>query len=467
MQKLERRDTYTPTDAPQVRSNCDSVIKHDQCGQVLQSSKTLSNNSDVDQRQHTGGPKVKVYVLNKNGKPMMPCKPAKARHLLEQNKAKVVTRKPFTIQLLWGCEHNIRPITLGIDAGYRKVGVSAVSDKMELFSAEVILRTDIPKKLQDRAMYRRTRRNRLWHRQPRFDNRCRPNGWMAPSIRHKLDSHIRLVEAIKKLLPVTKVIVEVANFDTQKMQNPEISGVEYQQGTLQGYEVREYLLEKWSRRCVYCKKSGMLLQVEHIIPKSRDGSDRISNLTLSCHECNRKKGNMTAGEFGYPGIQKQAMESLKATAFMNNVRLRLVNLLNCKHTYGYVTKQKRVEQGLVKSHVNDAFVIAGGASQERCEPFLVKQVRRNNRCLQKNRKGFRPSIRRKRYKLQPNDLIRYDGKQYRVKGIHCYGKYVVLINSLLERIDIIVRGVELICYGKGIQFLPHQNGALEGISLEK
>jgi hypothetical protein len=179
-------------------------------------------------------------------------------------------------------------------------------------------------------------------------------------------------------------VVEVASFDTQKMQNPEIRGIEYQRGELQGYEIREYLLEKWNRKCAYCGKSYIPLEIEHIVPKSRGGSDRVSNLTIACHKCNEEKGNLTAAEFGYPEVQKQAKESLKATAFMNAIRWKLVNLFGCDWTYGSVTKYKRARLNLEKTHVNDAFVIAGGANQNRSRYiYKAKQVRRQNRSLYK------------------------------------------------------------------------------------
>ena len=186
MQKLEERYNNTPTDSLQVHSNCDSVIKHGQSDQVLQNIKTFSNNPDVDQQSGKTGQDLSVPVLNMRGKPLMPTTPAKARHLLEQNKAKVVTRKPFTIQLKYATGETKQDITLGIDSGYKYVGVSAISNKKELLSGEVQLRTDIPKKLRNRAIYRRSRRNRLWHRQSRFNNRGIPKGWLAPSIQHKL-----------------------------------------------------------------------------------------------------------------------------------------------------------------------------------------------------------------------------------------------------------------------------------------
>ncbi|MFH1521268.1 MAG: hypothetical protein ABID61_06490 [Candidatus Micrarchaeota archaeon] len=135
---------------------------------------------------------------------------------------------------------------------------------------------------------------------------------------------------------------------------------------------------------------------------------------------------------------------------MTTVQWKIVNALGCKHTYGHITKHNRIKQGLQKSHVNDAFIIAGGTTQERCKPYIVKQVRRNNRSIQTNRKGFKPSIRRQRYKLQPNDLVRYGGKECRVKGVFSYGKWIRLVDSTKEIIDSNIKNVELICYGKGI-----------------
>jgi len=266
-----------------------------------------------------------------------------------------------------------------------------------------------------------------------------------------------LIGKIKKILPISEIVVEVATFDTQKMQNPEISGVEYQQGELQGYEVKEYLLEKWGRKCAYCGKKNIPLEVEHVIPKSRGGTDRVSNLTISCSKCNQKKGNQTAKEFGYPGVQKKANDSLKAVAFLNSVRWKLVKQLNrqsqelISHTYGYITKHDRTKLGLEKSHTNDAFVIAGGTNQKRCKPFIATQTRRNNRSIQTNRKGFKSSIRKQRYKFQPNDMVRFNNKIYKVKGVFNYGTWVRLSDDS-NIINTNIKNVTLINYGKGLQF---------------
>jgi len=384
-QQLERRNTYTPTGAAPARSNCDSALKAVKSSCGVQDLKTLSNNSEEHQHSGKSVQDLRVPVLNMRGEPLMPTKPRTARKLLEAGKAEVVSRTPFVIRLLYPTGESKQEIVLGIDSGYTNIGYSAVSKTRELVAGVVRLRSDIKRLLEKRSAYRGTRRARLWHREPRFDNRGgREEGWLAPSLQHKYQSHIKLIERLKQILPITKVVIEVAGFDQQKMQKPEIKGVEYQQGELQGYEVREYLLEKWHRKCAYCGKKDVPLEVEHIIPKSRGGSDRVSNLTLSCHECNQKKGKLTADEFGYPKIQKQANQSLKATAFMNNIRWKLVNALGCGWTYGYITKYKRIKYGLDKSHVNDAFVIAGGHNQLRADHiYKATQVRRQKRSLYK------------------------------------------------------------------------------------
>jgi len=298
----------------------------------------------------------------------MPTTQHTGKTLLHEGKAHVVQRCPFTIQLNYATGEARQPIKLGVDLGYTNIGFSAKTDKLEVISGTLTLRKDVSNKLEARRRYRRSRRGRLGYRPPRFNNRTRPEEWLAPSIQHRKDSHIRLVEKLTTLLPITYKRVEVANFDTQKMQYPEITGVEYQQGELQGYEVKAYLLEKWGRTCAYCGKTDVPLEVEHIIPKSRGGTNRVSNLTISCKRCNLKKGNKTAEEFGYSAIQQQAKLSLKETAGLNNIRWKIVEQLGAEYTYGYITKYHRKKLGLEKSHVNDAFVIADGTNQERCRP---------------------------------------------------------------------------------------------------
>ena len=421
---------------------------------------------------------VCIFVLNMRGKPLMSTSPRKARLLLKEGKAKVVRRDPFTIQLKYATGENKQPIKLALDPGYKNVGFSAITDKRELISGEVVLRTDIPDKLKEKSMYRRGRRNRnTRYREPRWKNRGNNKGkkkdWLAPSIQHKLDTYVRLITKFNNILPLSNITIETSPFDTQKMQNPEISGIEYQQGELQGYEVKEYLLEKWGRKCAYCKIESVPFETEHIIPTSRGGTNRVSNLTIACHNCNQKKDNMTAAEFGHPEIQLMAKKPLKDAAFMNIVRSRLVETIKrefpqyqCNETYGYITKHDRIKMGLEKTHANDAFVIASGRNQIRSsKPYKVIQIRRNNRTLQTNRKGFKPSIRRQRYKYSPGDLIKrksllqttgwgekVDNKIrksiYIVKGVFNYGEWTRLENN----INIKTSDIKISKYGSGLSF---------------
>ena len=454
MQKLLEESKNTPTSASQACSSVSKPLNKEETLSVT--GKALSTNaSEENQHQHTDGLNVIVYVLHQDGTPLMPCTTAKARHLLKQKKAKVVSRKPFTIQLSWDCEKNVQPIELGIDSAYKEIGFSATTNKKELISGEVKLRTDITKLLKERRMYRRLKRSKLWYRPARFLNRKKNDDWLAPSIQHKLDSHIRLVKKIKKLLPITETTVEVANFDIQKIKNHEIVGEQYQQGEQNGYwNVREYILYRDNHECQNpkCRGKTDVLNVHHIGYWKGDRSDRPDNLVTLCRDCNDPK-NHADGEFLWGWEPKSP--SFRPEAFMISLKWRLVNALGCKYTYGHITKSNRIALKLPKSHVNDAFIIAGGTNQERCRPYEVKQVRRNNRCLQINRKGFKPSIRRQHYNLQPNDLVRHNNKEYLSKGVHCKGTYIYLVDSSenSKRLDVNIKKVKLICYGKGMQFI--------------
>src|SRR5262249_32306152 len=255
----------------------------------------------------------------------------------------------------------------GVDTGSRVVGVAAITDGSVVFQAEVHLRTDIGEKMRQRRMYRRSRRGRKTrYRAPRFAHRRRRKGWLPPSIHSKADATIKAVRFITSFLPVSRVTIEIGSFDTQKMQQPEITGVQYQQGELEGYHLREYLLEKWQRQCAYCSTEAVPLEIEHIVPKSRGGSNRASNLTLACHSCNERKGKLTATEFGFPAVQAKARVPLKDAAHVSSLKTRVVRDLQAifgesqvSITYGYQTKYKRIQVlDLPKSHSNDAVAIA-------------------------------------------------------------------------------------------------------------
>jgi hypothetical protein len=387
MQKLEERNTYTPTNIPHVRGNCDPALNREETLSVPD-LKTSSNNSDAaltaieHAGQNTGV--SAVYVLNMRGKPLMPTTPRKARILLKEGKARVVKRTPFAIQLKYPTGETKQDITLGVDSGYEKIGLSARTNKKEVYSAEVRLRTDIIKLNSERRQYRRSRRHRkTWYRQPRFLNRKKRKGWLAPSIQHKLDSHIKLIEKVKKLLPITRIDIEVAAFDIQKIKNPEISGIEYQNGIQKdSWNVREYVLYRDNHTCQACKgkSKDQILETHHIISR-QTGGDSPDNLLTLCKTCHEKvsKGKLK--------LKVKISADFKPKTFMSTVRWMLVNKLQAlgnivNHTYGYITKSNRIALGLEKSHVNDAFIIAGGTMQERSSvTYLVQQVRKCNRKL--------------------------------------------------------------------------------------
>ncbi|WP_418219492.1 RNA-guided endonuclease IscB [Clostridium botulinum] len=211
-----------------------------------------------------------VYVLNKEGKTLMPTnRYAKIRVLLKSKKAIVVSSKPFTIKLLYDTKNFTQSITLGIDSGYLNIGFSTITKEKELISGEVKLLKGMSERLREKAMYRRQRRSRLRYRKPRFDNRKRSKDWLAPSIQHKYDSHIRFIDKLKKLLPITNTIIEVANFDTHKLKDPSIEGAAYQNGEQKDFfNLREYILHRDGHKCQNpnCKNKSTepILQVHHI-----------------------------------------------------------------------------------------------------------------------------------------------------------------------------------------------------------
>ncbi|MBE3561989.1 MAG: HNH endonuclease, partial [Ktedonobacteraceae bacterium] len=294
---------------------------------------------------------MKVYVLSQEGTPLMPTTPRRARLWLKEKRARIARREPFTIRLRFAPRHSIQAATVGVDTGSQTVGIAAVANGEVLLQAEVHLRTEISRQMLQRRQYRRNRRSRKTRYRPaRFANRRRKQGWLPPTVRAKVNATVKAVRFVASLLPVSQVHVEVASFDSQKMQNPEISGVEYQQGELQGYQVREYLLVKWNRRCAYCGATGVPLQVEHIIPKARRGSDRVSNLTLACQPCNQRKGNRTAAECGHAQIEAQARLPLRDAAQVSAMKTAIIGDLQrlfdnerVHVRYGYETKYQRTQ----------------------------------------------------------------------------------------------------------------------------
>lgn len=376
-----------------------------------------------------------VYVLNKHGKPLMPCSPCKARKLLKQGKAKVKRTEPFTIQLLYGSTGYKQDITFGIDAGSKHIGVSATTNKKELYAADIEIRNDIVDKLSTRRQYRQSRRNRKTrYRKPKFQNRVKSKhkGWLAPSIESKINSHFRAVRDIYKILPVSKIIVEVASFDIQKIQNPDISGVGYQQGSQLGFDnVREYVLWRDGHTCQCCKGKSKdnILEVHHIESR-KTGGNSSNNLVTLCRTCH--KGHHK-GTIKLPSRIKRGMSFRDAT-FMGIMRwtfyTRLKELCpNVHMTYGYITKHNRIKNRLSKEHYIDAYCIAGNFNAERLDYYYYQKcVRKTNRQIYKAKilKGGKKKLNQapKYVKgFQLFDKVRYDGKLYYIFGRRLSGYF--------------------------------------------
>ena len=308
-----------------------------------------------------------VFVLDANRKPLTPCKPSLARKLLKVGKAKVFRLYPFTLLLKKKVTEDPQPVTLKIDPGSKVTGLAILLDSSLIWVAELTHRSQaIKTSLESRRSLRRGRRSRhTRYRQARFLNRTKPRGGLAPSLRHRVETTLTFVNKLSKLAPVKTIFQELVRFDLQKIENPEISGVEYQQGVLAGYEVREYLLNKWERRCAYCSAENVPLQVEHIHPKASGGTNRISNLCLACEPCNTKKGTQDLKIFlakkpdDLKKILAQAKRPLKDATAVNSTRWALFDRL--KETgkviitgSGGLTKFNRIRLELPKTHFFDA-----------------------------------------------------------------------------------------------------------------
>lgn len=309
-----------------------------------------------------------VFVLDTEKRPLDPVHPGQARRLLSLGKAAVFRRYPFTIILKESRpQQPVNECALKIDPGSKVTGIALLQGKNVLWAAELTHRgLQIKEKLLLRSQRRRTRRCRKTrYRQPRFLNRNSLKGSLPPSLRHTVLTTMTWVKRLVRYCPVTSIAQELVRFDPQALQNPEISGAEYKQGELFGYEVREYLLEKWDRKCAYCGKENTCLEVEHIQPKSKGGTDRVSNLTLACHQCNQKKGDKSIADFLnnktdlLNKIKSQCLAPLRDAAAVNTTRWALYKALkntglDVSASTGGRTKWNRTRLGLPKTHWLDA-----------------------------------------------------------------------------------------------------------------
>lgn len=345
-----------------------------------------------------------TLVLNHDKQPLDPIHPGTARRLLKVGKAAVYRLYPFTIIYKQEVEQTPTPVAIKLDPGSKTTGIALVQANKVIWAAELTHRgTTIKAALLSRRQLRRGRRSRKTrYRQARLLNRTRQKGWLAPSLQHRVETILTWVNKLIKFAPIGSLVQELVRFDLQQLEKPEISGIEYQQGELLGYEVREYLLNKWDRKCTYCQIKDVPLQVEHVIPKAKGGSNRISNLCLACDKCNKKKGTLNIKEFlaDKPDLLKKIQSQLKAplkdAAAVNSTRWALFNRLkltdlNVSTGSGGLTKFNRTRLGLAKTHWLDAACVGVVETLEVLinQPLLIKcQGHGTRQMCRTNKFGF-------------------------------------------------------------------------------
>ena len=386
-----------------------------------------------------------VYVLNQHGKPLMPCSPRKARILLEQKKASVVKRTPFTIKLMYGSSGYKQPVSLGVDAGSKHIGLSATTEKQELYSEELTPRNNVVDLLSTRREFRRARRNcKTRYRAPRFNNRVhsKHKGWLAPSVEVKIQEHITVIKHICKILPITLVRIETAEFDTQRLKamlegKPLPVGTDYQLGEMYDeYNVRQYVLKRDKYTCQCCgahptEKKPVKLHVHHIESR-KTGSNAPNNLVVLCAACHKAihAGTITLGG-------KKHGHALTDAAFMGIMRNTLLFRLHSEleilvqNTYGYITKLLRTKYNIAKSHTCDARCISGHPTASPCDVcYRSRAVRHHNRQLHKA-KILKGGIRKanqapyivKGYRLW--DKVLYDKQECFISGRRVTGQFAL------------------------------------------
>lgn len=384
----------------------------------------------------------RVFVLDDRKVPLMPCEPARARRLLAAGKAAVYRRVPFTIILNYVVEPDNQPIEFKADPGSKTTGIALVgqfqSGNKLLWGANLAHRGQaIKDNLASRLSLRRGRRARhTRYRAPRFLNRTRKDGWLPPSLQSRVDNVSSWLAKLCFRAPISECHVETVRFDMQKMVNPEISGTEYQRGELLGYEIREYLLEKWGRKCAYCDAANVPFEIEHIIAKTNGGSNRVSNLTIACHDCNQKKSNLPVERFvkdkaRLAKILKHAKQPLKDAAAVNATRYAIGNAVKAfgmptSFWTGGRTKFNRSQQGYIKDHFIDAACVGETGSMveiaEGHKPLQIKATGRGtHQTVRTDRYGFprNGAGRVKRvYGFQTGDLVRLEQPKGKYAGTH-------------------------------------------------
>lgn len=393
-----------------------------------------------------------TLVLNSNKQPLDPIHPGTARRLLKAGKAAVCRMYPFTIIYKQKVVQTPAPAQVKLDPGSKTTGIALVQNDRVVWAAELIHRgLAISASLASRSAIRHNRRARKTRYRPaRFLNRKRPKGWLAPSLQHRVETTLTWVNKLIRFAPVGSIVQELVRFDLQQLEKPEISGIEYQQGELLGYEVREYLLNKWERKCTYCQVENVPLQVEHVVPKAKGGSNRISNLCLACEKCNQKKGTLDIKEFLakkpelLKSIQSQLKRPLNDAAAVNSTRWALFNRLKLtgltvSTRSGGLTKFNRTRLELPKTHWLDAACVGVIDTLKVLinQPLLIKSQGHGNRQMcGTNKYGF-PIRHRTNQKIsfgfQTGDIVKLSLTKDKLKKT---GELVLKAGEYLGRVAI-------------------------------
>lgn len=387
-----------------------------------------------------------VYVISKDNKPLMPCENVVARLLLKQKKAKVKRKTPFTIKLLYDTTEYVQDCTLGVDTGSTHVGTSVINSKNEvLYMSDIEIRNDIADKMSQRAKYRRNRRNRKTrYRKARWLNRKNSikKDRFSPTMRSKLDSHMKEIEFIKSILPISRLVMETATFDPHLLKNPSLHNPiykkwGYQQGGNYGFEnTKAKVLNRDNYTCQHCKgrRKYSKLEVHHIIYRSNGGSDEEDNLITLCHTCHKGVHSKSI-KLKLTGKRKG---QLKHATQMNSIRIQLLKLYSdAIETFGYITKANRLLLEIDKSHHLDACVIASGGNK-----FIIRQnILYRKKCVSdgdfQQTKGIRSQQAIPTGKIQgfrKFDKVRYLGKEYFIKGRMSSG-YAILMDIEGNKVD--------------------------------
>jgi len=375
-----------------------------------------------------------VFVISSKGNPLMPTTPRKARLLLKNGKAKCVRRTPFTIKLLYETTEYTQPLTHGLDTGSSKIGSAAVDEKGNIvYMSEIEVRSDITDKMTQRSGYRRNRRNRKTrYRKPRWLNRRNSirKDRFSPTMTSKINAHLREVVFVKSILPITRLILETASFDTHAMKNPVVLKNKwlYQRGINYGFaNTKAYVLNRDRHTCQQCKGKSKesRLEVHHIVPRSQNGSDEQDNLITLCKVCHDKVHD---GKINLIGGKKKS--NLNHATQMNSIRIQLLKKLECEETFGFITKEHRQLMELPKKHCMDAVVIAsqGNEVNFKTTSLMYKKCVADGDYQQT--KGVRSEQRiptGKIHGFRKFDKVKYMGNIYFIKGRMSTG-YAILMN---------------------------------------